>query len=97
MKTPSPEPLLSNDSGYPMGFPHQFMLAQVTVYIAIGRWTKSFNLLHGIDMHPDSSACVTKRTFRLMGAVLVISHLYYGRQEHTIENTENTSLSKWES
>ena len=96
-RTPTPSKLLSlsNDSGYPPDFPHRFMLAQVTVCIAIGHWTKSFNLLRGIDMHPDSSACVTKRSYMLMGAGLVISRLYYERQEHTTESMENIDLSRW--
>ncbi len=91
---PTPLKLLSplNASGSPSDFPHRFMLAQVTACIVIGRWKKSFNLLHGIDMHPGSNACVTRRIYRLMGAVLVISHLYYERQEHTTESTGSTGL-----
>ncbi len=92
MPTPSKPLSPSNDSGSPSDFPRLFMLAQVTVCIAIGHWKKAFNLLPGIDMHPDSSACATRRIYRLMGAVLVISHLYYERQEHTTESTESTGL-----
>jgi hypothetical protein len=66
-------------------YPNQFMLVQVTVFMRIGRWTNVWDLLPGANMPPDSSGCVTQRSFKRMGLELEISHQYL---EHPAPTTE---------
>jgi hypothetical protein len=65
----------------------QYMLARVTVYISIGRWTKRLILRRGEDMQPGSLHFLITTGFTSTLCALKICRRYSEHREHTTAKT----------